>query len=130
MTIYRWVLDEKGDRKKDPNGHDERVPVADFSYQNDALAEMIVEAWHNDEFKKDLLNDKTFAKAQLAERGIYLKNPVIIDEDTYWQNRHTKAKDDEVVFVLPDKDRTGTPREGHTLLETARLLMACVPNGI
>ncbi|MGV3635804.1 MAG: hypothetical protein ACO1NY_15760 [Pseudorhodoplanes sp.] len=130
MTIYRWVLDEKGDKKKDASGQDERAPVADFSYQNDALAEMIVEAWSNERFKNGLLTDKAFAKTQLAERGIYLQNPVIIDEETYWRNKHTKAKDDEVVFVLPDKDRTGTPREGHSLLETARLLMACVPNGI
>jgi hypothetical protein len=129
MTIYRWLTDEKGERIKDAAGND-KVPVADFSYQNDALAEMIVEAWRNKSFRDQLVSDKQYAKSELAQRGIYLQNPIIIEEDTYWHNRHTKNSDDEVVFVLPDDRRIGTPRPGHSLLETARLLMACVPNGI
>jgi len=35
-----------------------------------------------------------------------------------------------VVFVLPDLPRSDTPQQGHTLLEAAKLLMACTPNGI
>jgi hypothetical protein len=39
---------------------------------------------------------------------------------------------DEVVFVLPDYTRLGTPfaAGSSSLLDTARLLMACTPNGI
>jgi hypothetical protein len=112
------------------NNRREKVPVADFNYQNDALAEMIVEAWRNDPFKRRLLSDQDFVRSELADRGIYLQNPVIISEDDYWNDRHTKASDDEIVLVLPNDNRPGQPKQGHSLLETARLLMACVPNGI
>jgi hypothetical protein len=112
------------------NKQNERVPVVDFNYQSDALAEMIIEAWRNDPFRNRLLSDKAFVKSELADRGIYLQNPVIINEDDYWNDRHTKASDDEIVLVLPNDSRPGQPKQGHTLLETARLLMACVPNGI
>jgi hypothetical protein len=128
MTIFRLKLDDKGDPVKDATGNDVRVPVADFSYQNDALAQMIVDAWVNDGFKDTILK-KENAKAVLAERGIFLQNPTIIDEESYWRDRHTKKTDDEVVFVLPDKKRVDM-RKPQSLLETARLLMACVPNGI
>ena len=128
MAIFRLVLDEKGERKKDSSGRDEKVPVADFSYQNDSLAQMIVDAWVDDGFRTQLLK-KENAKALLASRGIFLQNPVIIDETTYWTDKHTKASDDEVVFVLPDQRRVDTSHP-HSLLETARFLMACVPNGI
>jgi hypothetical protein len=129
MAIFRIKTDDKGITLKDEGGRDVKVPVADFSYQNDALAQMIVDAWVSDEFKERLLK-KENAKSLLAERGIFLQNPVIIDEATYWNDIHTKDRDDEVVFVLPDRARVGTPKPGHSLLETARLLMACVPNGI
>jgi hypothetical protein len=33
-----------------------------------------------------------------------------------------------IVFVLPDKKRVATPAAN--LLDTAKLLMACAPNGI
>lgn len=128
MAIFRLVLDEKGERKKDGSGRDEKAPVADFSYQNDALAQMIVDAWVDDGFRTQLLK-KENAKTLLAARGIFLQNPVIIDETTYWTDQHTKAADDEVVFVLPDKKRVDASHP-QSLLETARLLMACVPNGI
>lgn len=112
------------------NKKNERVAVADFSYQSDALAEMIVEAWRNDAFRRRLTTDKDYARSELAERGIYLQNAVIIEEEKYWNDSHLKSADDEVVFVLPDDKRVGEPRQGHSLLETARCLMACVPNGI
>jgi hypothetical protein len=129
MAVFRFKTDDKGITIKDDSGRDVKVPVADFSYQNDSLAQMIVDAWTSDEFRERLLK-KENAKSLLAERGIFLQNPVIIDEATYWNDAHTKDRDDEVVFVLPDRARVGTPRPGYSLLETARLLMACVPNGI
>jgi hypothetical protein len=128
MAIFRFEIDGKGERTKDASGSEVKVAVADFSYQNDALAQMIVDAWVNTSFKDKLL-DKANAKSLLAERGIFLQKPVIIDEKTYWTNGYTKNSDEEVVFVLPDLKRVdiGKPQ---SLLETARLLMACVPNGI
>jgi hypothetical protein len=129
MTIFRLKLDKTGEGLTELTpGTDARVPVADFSYQNDALAQMIVDAWVSDGFRDSILK-KENAKAILAERGIFLQNPTIIDEETYWADKYTKATDDEVVFVLPDKKRVDM-RKPQSLLETARLLMACVPNGI
>jgi len=128
MTIYRWVVDEKGERKKDARNQDERAPVADFSYQSDALAQMIVDAWVKEPFEEELLKPEN-ARRLLAERGIFLQKPVIISEADYRADKFTKNHDDEVVFVLPDRKHVDM-REPQSLLETARLLMACVPNGI
>jgi hypothetical protein len=131
MAIYRKKTDAAikleralfASKEPDPN---ERV--ADFSYQNESLAQMIVYAWTDEAFKAKLL-DKRNAKALLAERGIYLSNPHVITEDDYYGG-HQCNEPDEVVFVLPNKPRIANPPPGETLLETAKLLMACVPNGI
>lgn len=104
-----------------------KARVADFSYSNDALAQMIVDAWVDDGFRNQLLDPAT-AKKELAKRGIYLKSPVVIDERDYVEG-FAKAGD-EVVFVIPDKGRTDTAAAGLALLDTARLLMACTPHGI
>lgn len=122
MTIFR--------PKNKVGGAD--VPVADTSYQSDALAQMIVDAWTDANFRRLLLT-RGQAKAIFAARGIYLSEPVVITEDEY-NNKYYKQDDDEVVFVLPNETRaqqlgqTGLPST--TLLDTARLLMAAVPNGI
>jgi hypothetical protein len=118
-------------KKKDA---DPDVPVADFSYQNDALAQMIVYAWADKPFRDSLLAVKPDgtspgAKSALEQRGVYLANPIIITEDHYNTGYH-KTNDNEVVFVLPNFQRHAGAPHGHSLLETARLLMACTPNGI
>jgi hypothetical protein len=105
--------------------------VADFSYHpNDALAQMIVDAWTDKDFKRVLLNSGN-VKALFAARGFFWnstsKKPVVITEDEY-NDGYAQQHDDEVVFVLPDHDGTCPP--GKTLLETARLLMAVTPHGI
>jgi hypothetical protein len=97
-----------------------KARVADFSYSNDALAQMIVDAW--------VLLDPAIAKKELAKRGIYLKNPVVIDEKDY--DDGFASTTDEIVFVVPDKGRTDMAAGGLALLDTARLLMACTPHGI
>ena len=101
--------------------------VADFSYTSDALAEMIVSAWLDPNFKRELL-DRNNAKRLLEARGFFLNNPIIISEEDY--NKHTQVAADQVVFVLPDERRVQMNKPGQNLLETAKLLMACVPNGI
>jgi hypothetical protein len=102
--------------------------VVDFSYTSDVLAEMIVSAWTDPTFKAKLL-DPLHTKSILEARGFFLENPVVITEDQY--NGHHRIKNDtEVVLVLPDERRVQAGHPGQNLLETARLLMACVPNGI
>jgi hypothetical protein len=105
--------------------------VADFSYYpNDSLAQMIVDAWVDEGFKKILL-DPYNAKALFATRGFYWngtkKTPVVISEDDY-NGGYVMRDPNELVFVLPDHDGTCPP--GQNLLNTARLLMAATPNGI
>jgi hypothetical protein len=55
-----------------------------------------------------------------------LKRAVIISEKEH-DDGYTMEFEDDVVFVLPRKTRLGT---GADLLNTAKLLMACTPNGI
>jgi hypothetical protein len=105
--------------------------VADFSMApSDSLAQMVVDAWVDQDFRKSLL-DPANAKAAFAQRGFFWngasRTPVVITEkdyaDGYSHNHHG-----ELVFVLPDHDGTCPP--GKSLLETAKLLMAATPNGI
>jgi len=106
--------------------------IADFSYApNDSLAQMIVDAWVDQNFANQLLNTQGVAKSALAQRGIYLANPVVITEARYNQGFTPTNPDVDVIFVLPNQPRVDmTPPPGQTLLETARLLMASTPNGI
>jgi hypothetical protein len=105
--------------------------VADFSIApNDSLAQMIVDAWVNKDFKQ-LLLQRGNAKSLFATRGFFWngtkKNPVVISEDDY-NSGYTLQDSNDLIFVLPNHDGTCPP--GQTLLETARLLMAATPNGI
>ncbi len=124
----------------DKSGNPITVTVPAFSYApNDSLAQMIVDAWVDKDFREALLKREADnitvtpvaareAKVALAARGIYLERAVVINEIEHDSN-YTMQQDNEVVFVLPDLARV-TPRPGQSLLETARLLMACTPNGI
>lgn len=117
--------------------YDDNLKVADFSYQNDALAQLIVDAWIDESFRDSLLERRTgsvtahaanTARASLLQHGLCLSHPIVISEDEY--NAGYEMKDDnEVVFVLPNRSRVQHP-PSQPLLETARFLMACIPNGI
>jgi hypothetical protein len=64
--------------------------------------------------------------------GMDLASAVVITEQEH-DNGFTMQDDDQVVFVLPRDSRvTGLPGQSHSpdLLETAKLLMSCTPNGI
>lgn len=98
--------------------------VADFSYESDALAEMIARAWTDPTFKAKILT-AAGAKSELAARGFSLKNPIVVEESSYVTGYHAAA--DATVFVIPDPGRITT---SGPLLETAKLLMAVTPNGI
>jgi hypothetical protein len=130
-----------------PDNQEQRV--AEFSYQSDALADLIVQTWNNTNTLYTRLMTPPIANAgaettrmreakiELAKRGIILKEPLVISEDEYYAG-YTMSSNDGVVFVLPNATRvdahatnTGTPPPAGTpLLEAAKLLMACTPNGI
>jgi hypothetical protein len=131
MAIHKTVT--KG-------GTSVKIPAPDWAYTpNDSLAQMIVDAWVDKDYRDSLLARETdkvtvtpaaakLARISLAERGIYLERAVVITEDEY-DNDYVAQAPNEVVFVLPNHQRV-TPRPGQSLLETARLLMAATPNGI
>jgi hypothetical protein len=109
--------------------------VADFSYESDSLAELIVEAWTDQNFTNDLTTGtqaarEANAKAAFAARGIFLQKPIVITEDEYDAGYHVPDPTKGIVFVLPRQTRTDAPPAHQSLLETAKFLMAFVPNGI
>ncbi len=129
----------KGIYKKSPTpggtGTDEEQRVAEFSYQNDALADLIVKAWTEKAFRDDLTKQTNTeaqrtqaAKDALDDRGVHMTKPIVITEEEYYQG-YTMSDDAGVVFVLPDAARANVG-SGSSLLEVAKLLMACTPNGI
>lgn len=107
--------------------------IAEFSYENDALADLIVRAWTDQPFGNQLTQGNATgraaaAKQALDDRGIHMKDPIVITEDEYYAG-YTMSDSDGVVFVLPNGTRADATA-GHSLLEVAKLLMACTPNGI
>lgn len=115
--------------------HDEPdVKVADVSYTSAGLARIVARAWiNNNNYKRDLLSNNTqFIQTQiLNEASLKLQNPVVITEKEY-NDGWDQDSDNQVVFVLPDVERVNKTNQDteDTLLETAKMLMACVPNGI
>ena len=127
----RTTKPERGIWKRKANVNDPDVKVADFSYESDILAQLVVDAWGSNPLKQKLTNhnNQPDVRDELASRGIFLSNPVVLTEDEYndgWQ----MEDDDEVVLVLPNATRKIAPQGMFTLLETAKLLMAITPNGI
>jgi hypothetical protein len=142
-------------RRNNQLTHDAAVPT--FSMPPDAnLAQVIVDAWLNSDFvytkpgggtetvklgtallernNKGNPTPKAFDVATQKIRqalNVDLKRAVVITEDEHDNDYY--LDEDEVVFVLPDPDRLKpSPDPAHTgnLLATAKLLMACTPNGI
>lgn len=114
------------------------MPV--FAYgPNDGLAQIIVDAWSHPNFQSLLLDrDKTNPKIPTAAAvqaatlavnaaGFNLTRAVVISESEH-DNDYEMVEDNEVVFVLPNGNRVFP--SGRSLLDTAKLLMACTPNGI
>jgi hypothetical protein len=145
MAIFRKktaeaIKQEKNSLPSKPHP-DPYLPVPDFTFSSDCLAQMIVDAWDDPTYKAALLKRKTDgsvtdAAAKLATDsanscGFNLERAVVISEKEYYDG-YTIPDDhpDEIVFVLPDLDRVRLHPSGHPLLETAKLLMATVPNGI
>jgi hypothetical protein len=120
---------------------DATIPTFSFA-PNDGLAELIVQAWSNEDFRKKLLERDTQDPKKITDAavkaatdavnaaGFNLRRAVVISEREHDQN-YRMQDPNEVVFVLPDIERLKTTFvSGKSLLDTARLLMACTPNGI
>jgi len=124
---------EPGLFKQAPTTGDPDVRVADFSYQNDALADLVVRAWSDAGFLNGLITGTpaqriNHAQSALKQRGINLSSPIVLTEQEFYDG-WLADNDDEVVFVVPNISRAVTTA-GTPLLETAKLLMGCTPNGI
>jgi hypothetical protein len=106
------------------------------------IAQVIVDAWNgvatldkilqrettgaNKGMATQIAVNQATAAINAAAPNFDLKRAVIITEDEH-DTGYTMETPDDVVFVLPNKSRLGA---GANLLNTAKLLMACTPNGI
>lgn len=128
---------------KKKKGSDE-ITVPQFAVPEEfvnGIAQVIVNAWGNaaslDKIKERYLSgpkkgmatqdavDQATAAINAAAPGFGLRRAVIITEQEH-DDGYTVEEDDHVVFVLPNATR----KTGPNLLNTAKLLMACTPNGI
>jgi hypothetical protein len=108
-----------------------------ISYTDDDLPTVITTVWATPGhiLDRDGKGVPTTQAAQEAsdlinnETGMKLKRAVIITEEEH-DNDYTMQDDDEVVFVLPNRTRVVANANNNQLLESAKLLMACTPNGI
>jgi hypothetical protein len=107
-------------------------PVFSFP-PTDALAQVVLDVWANPGHILDRQNGRPTQQAvmeatqKIQAAGFDLDRAVIITEEEH-DDDYTMENDREVVFVLPRRNRLiNNPTH---LLDTAKLLMACTPNGI
>jgi hypothetical protein len=111
------------------------LPAFSFG-PNDKLAQLIIDAWKNpgkllDRDPSSKLPTKAAvndATTKVKAAGFDLTRAVVITEAEH-DSDYIMQSDDEIVFVLPNKNRVGSVTSKN-ILETAKLLMACTPNGI
>jgi hypothetical protein len=127
-----------GIRRK--RGTDE-ITTPDFALAPDAIpgiAQVIVDIWQGKPgTDKIMKRTNGVATQEAVDQATTLINKaapnynfvrvVIISEEEH-DNGYTMEKENEVVFVLPDPSRINPA--GANLLNSAKLLMACTPNGI
>jgi hypothetical protein len=151
MAIHKKVPNPHGGAPID-------VTVPTFSFENSGLADLIVAAWQNGPFaqggvnvpnlgdalvgpgSRDASGKPTQGARDAAKAAVNffanmdLNSVVVITEAEHDLN-YTTIDLDEVTFVLPRSSRVipaavgGSP-SASDLLETAKCLMACTPNGI
>ncbi|MBR1281595.1 hypothetical protein JQ597_06055 [Bradyrhizobium sp. AUGA SZCCT0177] len=124
----------------------EEITTPDFELAPDAvpgIAQVIVDIWTGVVSLNTLMQRETTgsnkgmatqAAVDLATATINAATPnynfvrvVIISEEEH-DKGYTMEDPDDVVFVLPNQGRINST--GANLLNTAKLLMACTPNGI
>lgn len=125
MAILKKV---KGKRK--------HLVLPAFGFEpTDSLAQMIIDAWADpghllERDTKNKLPTKRAvqeATARVKKAGYDLERAVVITEAEH-DSDYLMQSDNEIVFVLPNRNRVTSPPVN--LLETAKLLMGCTPNGI
>jgi hypothetical protein len=130
MAIHKKVPDHTHP------GEAKHLVLPAFSYQpTDELAQLVIDAWANpgsllDRDPKTKLPTKGAvdeATRRINAAGFDLTRAVVITEAEH-DNDYIMQSDDEIVFVLPNKNRIKAAPPH--LTETAKLLMACTPNGI
>ena len=131
-----------GIRKK--KGNDD-ITVPEFAMPPDAvpgIAQVIVDIWQQtkpnlDKIVTERINGVASPTAvqqatdaiNAAAPNFKLKRVEIITEDEH-DRGYTTEDENAVVFVLPNKDRVKDTNTSASLLNSAKLLMACTPNGI
>ena len=124
----------------------EEITTPDFELAPDAIpgiAQVIVDIWtgaagldkifdrnqtgaHKGMATQDAVDQATAAINGAAPHYNFVR-AVIIKEEEH-DAGYTMQTENDVVFVLPNKGRIDS--NGGNLLNTAKLLMACTPNGI
>lgn len=121
---------------KKVKGKKEHLVLPAFAFDpTDGLAQLIIDAWTKpghllERDKKTKLPTKRAvqeATARIKKAGYDLTRAVVITEKEH-DNDYLMQSDDEIVFVLPNKNRMAAPAAN--LLDTAKLLMGCTPNGV
>jgi hypothetical protein len=122
-----------------PQGLENRdITQPTLSYPDTDLPRVIVEVWNNRRHILDRDPGSNIPTQQAVaeatdlinrETGMALRRAVIITEEEH-DKHYVMQDDDEIVFVLPNPTRTIPGASQHQLLESAKLLMACTPNGI
>jgi hypothetical protein len=131
---------------KKPKGSSDDMTVPEFAMPPDAvpgIAQVIVNIWSGaagldkimDRYdsgpKRGMATGDAVAQAttaiNAAAPGFNLKRCVIINESEH-DDGYTMEDPNDVVFVLPNSERVDLA--GANLLASAKLLMACTPNGI
>ncbi len=136
MSIIKRVDDN---RPSAAPGAKRDITQPSFSYPaTDTLADVIVKAWADANFQQQILQrDRSgaptpgavaTATTAINGAGFDLERAVIISEQEHDDDYLMRAPN-EVVFVLPNKDRAKA-MPAYSLLTTAKLLMAATPNGI
>jgi hypothetical protein len=133
------IIKKVKDKRPAKAGQDIRdITQPSISYSDPDLPNVIVKVWANPGNILKREQDTKVPTQQAvkeatdlinAETGMKLKRAVIITEEEH-DNDYTMQDDDEVVFVLPNKSRVDSSANSNQLLESAKLLMACTPNGI
>jgi hypothetical protein len=153
MAIVKKVTDLNHPAEK------KHLVLPAFSFATDDasatnLANMIIDAWNNVPFtftppggtpitvplgttlaqrdanKLPTTLAKQTALARVQQAGFANLTGAVVITEVEHDNNYIMQSDSEIVFVLPDQNRVTLTPAGPALLDTAKLLLACTPNGI
>jgi len=153
MAIVKQVVDPNHPANK------KHLVLPAFSFATDdasatGLANMIIDAWNDVPFtftppggvqttvplgqtlvqrdakKLPTLLAQQTALARVQQAGFANLTGAVVITEAEHDNDYIMQSGDDIVFVLPDQSRVNLTPVGPALLDTAKLLMACTPNGI